>query len=127
MDLAKVHWEAVHSDKKINSDDISEEYKPYKEITRGNLQYLRFYKLGDSVPCASFKRPDNLTAWNIKWRLRTQVEDGSGAIIERFWIIEENNPDKQISIIRQTEEIEKFTDYSQCERKPIVETILDQL
>jgi len=119
MDLAKLKWEAIHTERNAYN---------YRNINREDLQELRFYKQNTFNQKDIFvvKRPDNISYWNIKWRMRTQIDEGTSEVKERFWIIETNELEKSIYIIRESGDIEFFKNYEECKRKPLGQTPLDE-
>lgn len=122
MDLAKLYWKAIHKNRTVTS---------YDEIKRADLQEVRFFTrgvLGKEKTFHSIKRPKDIAKWDIKWRMRTQIAaESHSEVIERFWIIEQNNTAKEILIIRESEAKEYYSDYKQCRRKPLNQTRIDEL
>lgn len=121
MDLARLEWKAIHPGKTTST---------YKLITRNTLQEIRFYKrklLFFKENILTLERPKGLDFWDIRWRMRTQIDESGSAVRERFWIIEQNTPDKDIRIIRESGNIESYTDMKQAKRKPLNRTRIDEL
>ena len=133
MDLSKVKWTATHRDgKKITHPTkkwLIFEIKEYYFITRKDLISLVFWKrkwLFWKEIILETRRPNLVGKWVIMWRLRTQIDQDTGRIIERFWIIEQGHG-RDIIRIRESGAIERLQSYKEININPIKAEVIDTI
>ena len=133
MDLSKVKWTAIHRDgKKITHPTkkwLIFEIKEYDFITRKDLISLVFWKrkwLFWKEIIIETRRHNLVGKWVIMWRLRTQIDQDTGKVIERFWIIEQGHG-RDIIRIRENGAIERLDSYKEININPIKSTYRDTL
>ena len=133
MDLSKVKWTATHRDgKKITHPTkkwLIFEIKEYYFITRKDLISLVFWKrkwLFWKEIILETRRPNLVGKWVIMWRLRTQIDQDTGRIIERFWIIEQGHG-RDIIRIRKDCSIERLQSYKEIDINPIKAEVIDTI
>jgi hypothetical protein len=118
LDLTQVFWKAIHSDHTVDSKTTE---KAYTKVKRATLQKLVFYDSdGDEF---IFKRPEGVSTWPIRWRLRNRVNVNGGAVEERNWVVD----DGKFNILNEDLEMKTFESHIECDKKPIANTPLDNL
>ena len=117
IDLADTFWRAVHSDKVIESNT----HKAYLQVKRATLQKVEFIAGPTKF---EFKRPDNVSTFDIRWRLRTRVNlNNNSHVEERHWVID----DGKFHIINESLELHTHNSCEDCDKKPITNTPNDNL
>ncbi len=131
MNLAKVNWTAIHRNKTVDGRQNWYRFwnrKPYLKIERATLLVIEFWKrkyvFWKQIVHVEV-RPELVNKWNIMWRRRTQIDDQSGVVKERFWIIECQQEISPIHILRETGIVEEFNDYTECGRNPMTIGVID--
>ena len=121
MDLAKLKWKAVHSNKNVISPN-------YVDIKRASLESVILIKKaawGKDESIIEIKRPEDLKGkWLISWRLRTQLDGDTGKVSRRFWIFS----DRTRGIITRVNEdgkVDQTDDWKEIKSSPIKITDID--
>ncbi len=119
MDLAKLQWEAVHTDKTV-------ELPNYTDIRRDTLQCVCLYKKksGKREDIIKIERPDDVDKWLISFRMRSQLEDG--ILKRRFWIFNDRSRG-EITRVHENGTIDKVKKWSDLQIKPATITNIDEL
>jgi hypothetical protein len=118
MDLSQVFWKAIHSDHTVDSQTTE---KAYTKVKRATLQKLVFYD--EKEERVEFTRPENVPTYDIKWRLRTRINQNGSAVEERHWVIQ----DDKFHLLNENLELHTHDSCEACDKKPITETPVDLL